>query len=108
MEDMFYQVTLFFDGKEYHIDFEDLERKLSLSQTTLMIFCNPHNPIGKIWDKETLQRIGDLCAKHHVIVLSDEIHCDINQSSKRIYPFCFRFKNKFRKYNYVYCTNQSF
>ena len=37
-----------------------------------MIFCNPHNPIGKIWDKETLQRIGDLCAKHHVIVLSDE------------------------------------
>ena len=45
---------LVFDGKEYHIDFEDLERKLSLSQTTLMIFCNPHNPIGKIWDKETL------------------------------------------------------
>ena len=48
---------LVFDGKEYHIDFEDLERKLSLSQTTLMIFCNPHNPIGKIWDKETLQEL---------------------------------------------------
>ena len=72
---------------EYHIDFEDLERKLSLSQTTLMIFCNPHNPIGKIWDKETLQRIGDLCAKHHVIVLSDEIHCDITNPQKEYIPF---------------------
>lgn len=49
-----------------------------------MIFCNPHNPIGKIWDKETLQRIGDLCAKHHVIVLSDEIHCDITILKKNI------------------------
>ena len=47
---------LVFDGKEYHIDFEDLERKLTLSQTTLMIFCNPHNPMGKIWDKETLAK----------------------------------------------------
>ena len=79
--------NLVFDGKEYHIDFEDLERKLALSQTTLMIFCNPHNPIGKIWDKETLQKIGDLCAKHHVIVLSDEIHCDIVESGKEYIPF---------------------
>ena len=72
---------------EYHIDFEDLERKLALSQTTLMIFCNPHNPIGKIWDKETLQKIGDLCAKHHVTVLSDEIHCDITNPQKEYIPF---------------------
>ncbi|MEF2616454.1 MalY/PatB family protein [Faecalibacillus faecis] len=78
---------LVFDGKEYHIDFEDLERKLALSQTTLMIFCNPHNPIGKIWDKETLQKIGDLCAKHHVTVLSDEIHCDITNPQKEYIPF---------------------
>ena len=78
---------LVFDGNAYHIDFEDLERKLSLSQTTLMIFCNPHNPIGKIWDKETLQKIGDLCAKHHVIVLSDEIHCDITNPQKEYIPF---------------------
>lgn len=72
-----------------------------------MIFCNPHNPIGKIWDKETLQRIGDLCAKHHVIVLSDEIHCDITNPQKEYIPLL-PFQNKFRKYNYVYCTNQSF
>lgn len=78
---------LVYDGQEYHIDFEDLERKLALPQTTLMILCNPHNPIGKIWDKETLKKIGDLCAKHHVLVLSDEIHCDIVAPDKEYIPF---------------------
>ena len=52
-----------------------------------MILCNPHNPIGKIWDKETLKKIGDLCAKHHVLVLSDEIHCDIVAPDKEYIPF---------------------
>lgn len=78
---------LVYDGYEYKIDFDDLERKLSLNQTTLLIFCNPHNPIGKIWDKETLQRVGDLCKKHNVIVLSDEIHCDITAPGKEYIPF---------------------
>lgn len=78
---------LIYDGKNYSIDFEDLESKLSLSQTTLMILCNPHNPIGKIWDEETLRKIGDLCAKHHVIVVSDEIHCDIIAPNKEYIPF---------------------
>lgn len=78
---------LVYDGKEYHIDFEDLEAKLSNSQTTLMILCNPHNPVGKIWDKETLEKIGHLCAEHNVLVLSDEIHCDITAPSKTYIPF---------------------
>lgn len=78
---------LVYDGVEYNIDFEDLEQKLALPQTTLMILCNPHNPIGKIWDQETLRQIGDLCAKYHVIVLSDEIHCDITAPQKEYIPF---------------------
>lgn len=78
---------LVYDGKEYHIDFEDLEAKLALPQTTLMILCNPHNPIGKIWDRETLRRIGELCYKHHVAVLSDEIHCDITAPDQEYIPF---------------------
>lgn len=78
---------LIYDGKEYHIDFEDLEAKLSLSQTTLMILCNPHNPIGKIWDKAILKKIGELCKKHHVLVVSDEIHCDIVVPTKHYLPF---------------------
>lgn len=68
---------LVYDGREYTIDFADLEEKLADPQTTLMLLCNPHNPVGKIWDRETLARIGELCAKHHVLVLSDEIHCDL-------------------------------
>jgi len=78
---------LLYDGREYSIDFEDLEKKLSDPQTTLMILCNPHNPIGKIWDRETLLRIGELCAKHHVLVLSDEIHCDLTDPDCEYVPF---------------------
>ncbi len=76
-----------YDGKEYHIDFDDLEEKLSNIQTTLLILCNPHNPIGKIWDRETLERIGDLCRKYHVLVLSDEIHCDLTEPGCEYTPF---------------------
>lgn len=78
---------LMYDGKEYSIDFEDLENKLSNPQTTMMILCNPHNPIGKLWDKETLLRIGELCFKHHVLVLSDEIHCDLTDKGYEYIPF---------------------
>ena len=71
----------------YEIDFEDLEKKLSDPQTTMMILCNPHNPVGKIWDRETLARIGFLCKKHHVVVVSDEIHCDLTEPGKEYIPF---------------------
>lgn len=72
---------------EYKIDFEDLEEKLSNPLTTMMILCNPHNPIGKIWRKGELERIGCLCKKYHVIVLSDEIHCDITEPGYEYTPF---------------------
>ena len=78
---------LAYDGRRYHIDFADLEEKLSDPQTALMILCNPHNPTGQIWDRETLARIGELCKKHHVTVISDEIHCDITQPGKEYVPF---------------------
>lgn len=77
---------LYKDGT-YTIDFVDLEQKLRDPQTTMMIVCNPHNPIGKIWCKEDLARIGELCAKHHVVVISDEIHCDITLPGKAYTPF---------------------
>lgn len=78
---------LMYDGSEYSVDFCDLEKKLSDPQTALMILCNPHNPVGKIWDKETLSRIGELCKKHGVIVISDEIHCDITDPGCGYIPF---------------------
>ena len=75
------------EGHTYFIDFEDLEKKLSDPQTTLMILCNPHNPTGRIWSREELSRIGDLAYKHHVTVISDEIHCDITIPGKSYIPF---------------------
>ena len=66
-----------FDGSNYEINWEDLEQKLALPLTTLMIFCNPHNPIGKVWTQKEVQRIADLCYQHHVVLLSDEIHGDL-------------------------------
>lgn len=74
------------DGN-YEMDFEDLEKKLSDPQTTLMILCNPQNPSGKIWDKDTLKRLGELCSKYHVTVVSDEIHCDLTEPGKEYVPF---------------------
>lgn len=71
----------------YEIDFTDLEKKLANPQTSMIILCNPHNPIGKIWDRETLGRIGELCRKYHVLVLSDEIHCDIVAPNREYIPF---------------------
>ena len=78
---------LIYENGVYRMDFADLEKKLSDPQTTLMILCNPQNPAGKIWDRETLARVGALCEKHHVIVVSDEIHCDLTAPGKEYTPF---------------------
>lgn len=78
---------LIYRNGKYEIDFEDLEKKLSDPQTSMMLLCNPHNPIGKIWDQEILERIGDLCRKYHVPALSDEIHCDLTAPGKEYVPF---------------------
>jgi len=75
------------DQETYHIDWDDLEAKMAEPLTTLMILCNPHNPVGMIWSSETLARIGELAAKHHVVVLSDEIHGDITAPDKGYTPF---------------------
>ncbi|MDE7333811.1 MAG: pyridoxal phosphate-dependent aminotransferase [Lachnospiraceae bacterium] len=81
------EAPLKYDGENYHIDFGELEKKLSNPQTTMMILCNPHNPVGKIWDRETLAEIGELCCRHHVTVLSDEIHCDLTAPGWGYIPF---------------------
>lgn len=78
---------LIYENGKYSIDFKDLEEKLSDEQTSLMILCNPHNPVGKIWSVEELSKIGELCAKYNVTVISDEIHCDITDSDKGYTPF---------------------
>ena len=78
---------LVYRNGEYGIDFEDLEKKLSQPLTTMLILCNPHNPVGKIWSKEELKKIGALCNKYGVTVLSDEIHCDLTEPDAGYTPF---------------------
>lgn len=63
------------DGS-YRIDYEDFERKIVEEKVKLFILCNPHNPVGRVWTREELTRLGDICLKHKVYVVSDEIHSD--------------------------------
>ena len=65
------------EGKsQYSIDYEDFERKIVQENIKLFILCNPHNPVGRVWTREELQQLGEICLRHHVIVVSDEIHND--------------------------------
>ncbi len=66
----------FVDGK-YEMDFEDLEVKLKHPTTKMMIICSPHNPIGRVWTKEELKKVIDLCVENDIILVSDEIHSDL-------------------------------
>ena len=70
---------LSFDSKTYHyeIDFQDLEHKVKDPNNKLLILCNPHNPIGRVWSEEDLNKIGEICLKNGVIIFSDEIHSDL-------------------------------
>lgn len=63
------------DGR-YEMDFADLERQISEQNVKLMLLCSPHNPVGRVWTREELRRVGDICLRHQVVVLSDEIHAD--------------------------------
>lgn len=68
---------LIYENNTYRIDWEDFEEKLSDSKVKIFILCNPHNPGGRVWTIEELSRIGRLCLKHGVIVVADEIHCEL-------------------------------
>lgn len=64
----------------YEIDFEDFRRKAADPQVKLFIFCNPHNPTGRIWTEEELRRLADICLENDLMIISDEIHCDLLRS----------------------------
>lgn len=72
------------EDNRYHINFEDFERKIIDERIKLFFLCNPHNPVGRVWTEEELTRLGDICVKYHVIVVSDEIHQDFVFQGKHI------------------------
>ena len=74
-------------GDTYEMDFEDLEKKAADERTRVMLLCNPHNPVGRAWREEELRRLGEICLRHHVFVISDEIHGELVLPGYHYTPF---------------------
>ncbi|MCF6466290.1 MalY/PatB family protein [Clostridium sp. Cult2] len=66
-----------FEGDKYVMDYEDLEEKVKDPRVKLLILCSPHNPVGRVWTKEELTKLGEICIENDVMVVADEIHCDL-------------------------------
>lgn len=80
--------ALIYKDNTYFIDFKDLEKKASDPKAKLMLLCNPHNPSGRVWNYNELTRIYEICRKHNVTVVSDEIHCELVYPPYVYIPFC--------------------
>lgn len=75
------------DGSGYYtMDYEDLEKKCADPRNRIFVLCSPHNPTGRVWTPEELRRAAQICQKHHVLLISDEVHCDIVRAGVRHYP----------------------
>lgn len=79
--------ALRYENNTFSIDYEDLEHRAADPKTTLMLLCNPHNPSGRVWTREELRRIGDICIKNNVVVVADEIHCELVHPGFTYTPF---------------------
>ena len=78
---------LIYKDQTYEMDFDDLERKAADPKAKLLLLCNPHNPAGRVWTRQELQRLGDICIRHDVLVVSDEIHCEFVFPGHQYVPF---------------------
>ena len=78
---------LVYAGGTYAIDFDDFERRAADPEVKVFLLCNPHNPAGRVWTADELRRMGDICMRHGVFVISDEIHCDLAMPGYKYTPF---------------------
>ena len=78
---------LVYKNNTYVVDWDDFERKCADSRVRIFLLCNPHNPAGRVWKKEELLRMGEICQKHDVFVISDEIHCELVMPGNEYTPF---------------------
>lgn len=74
-------------GNTFAMDYDDLEKKVADPKVKALLLCNPHNPAGRVWRREELVRIGEICIRHGVTVISDEIHCELVFSGHNYTPF---------------------
>lgn len=86
----------------YEIDFNDFEKKIIKNNVKLYILCSPHNPVGRVWTKNELEKIVDICKKHKVFIVSDEIHCDFTYNDNKHYSLA-----HYKDYldNIIVCTS---
>lgn len=96
---------LIYTNRTYHIDFTNLERLTADPNVKLMLLCNPHNPAGRVWTREELTRIGEICLRNNVIVVADEIHCELVYPRHTYTPFASISKTFLM--NSVTCTSPS-
>ncbi len=89
----------------YSVDFDDLERKAADPKVKVMLLCNPHNPAGRVWQRAELERVGEICIRHGVTVVSDEIHCELVFPGHRYTPFA-SISEEFLRYS-VTCISPS-
>ena len=90
--------------KQYKIDFEDLEEKAKLENNKILILCNPHNPVGRVWTKEELKQIVRICKENDLLLISDEIHKDIILFNNQ-FTSALRFINDYEKI--IVCTSEA-
>ena len=93
------------NNNRYYIDFDDLEQKVSDDKVKILLLCNPHNPVGRVWTKEELMQIGNICLRHNVTVVSDEIHCELVFPEYHYIPFA-SLSDEFLKHS-VTCISPS-
>ena len=79
--------SLKYENHRYTMDFADLEQKAKDPQVKMAILCNPHNPVGRVWSEEELTRFGEICLENNVLVVADEIHCDLLFEGVEFTPF---------------------
>ena len=82
------------DGGYYRMDFADLEHKTTDEKVTLCLFCNPHNPTGRVWDEQELRQFAQICLDNNVTIVSDEIHCDLLRKGQTFTPLAKLFPNE--------------
>lgn len=96
---------LIYKNETYRIDFKDLERKAADQKVKLLLLCNPHNPAGRVWTRDELTRIGEICLRNDVVVVADEIHCELVFPEHKYTPFA-SISEEFLM-NSVTCTSPS-
>ncbi len=97
--------SLIYENGTYRIDFGDLEKKAADPQVKLLLLCNPHNPAGRVWTRQELLRLGEICLRNNVRIIADEIHCELVAPGQKYLPFA-SLSGEFLQHS-VTCTSPS-